>query len=148
LTVGERISAAMKRLGLTAAQVAERMGVSTSAVNHWRADRYAVSPKYVLRLAEVLKLEPFEFSPYGTAPTPPDQDGNTNAYLRRLDNIVSRMAEDIGQLKSWVASLESRFSSLETAVHHRLDTIQKQIDNIGARARLDGRRDAPGNRRE
>jgi DNA-binding XRE family transcriptional regulator len=148
LTVVERISAAMKRLGLTDAQVAKRMGVSRGAVHHWRTDR-AVRPKYVLRLAEVLKLEPYQVSPYALSPVPPDKDGNTNigAYLCRIDNTMSQIAEDIGLLKTRVASLETRFASLERAMHYRLDSIQKQLDQITACARLDRRRGAPGSNR-
>jgi hypothetical protein len=43
------------------------------------------------------------------------------------------MAEDVGQVKTRLASLASRITNLETAVHKRLDAMQKQIDSVGAR---------------
>jgi len=125
----------MERLGLNDTQLAKRVGVSRTAVGFWKSDTNVPKHKLIPRLAGVLGLEPSDLSPYGATAPPMDEDGNTSvvAYLRRIDNTVNRMAEDIGQVKTRLASLESRVTGLEATVHKRLDALQKQIDNIGAR---------------
>jgi transcriptional regulator with XRE-family HTH domain len=135
LTVGERIKAAIARLGLDDTQLARRMGVAKLTVASWKSDKHAIRRRYIPRLAEVLGLERVDLSPHGGLPAPINQDGNTNvlAYFRRIDSTVRRMAEDINLVKTRLAGLESRVTNLETAMHKRLDGIQKQIDNIGAR---------------
>jgi transcriptional regulator with XRE-family HTH domain len=146
LTVGERISVAMKRLGLNDGQLAIRMGVSRPTVSNWRTDKHVVRHDKIPLLANLLGLDRSDLTPHGAVAPPIDEHGNTNAlaYLRRIDNNVSRMSEDIGQVKARVASLESRVTRLEAAMHERLDGMQKQIDALGSR--LD-RQDAQAARR-
>jgi transcriptional regulator with XRE-family HTH domain len=138
LTVGERIRSARQRLGMSQVTLAKKVGVSRAAIYNWEIDRTDIRKDKIPRLGSVLGLELSALStlsPFGRVSAPVDEDGNTTlvAYLRRIDNTVSRMAEDIDQVKVRLAYLESRVTSLETAVHKRLDSMQKQIDNIGPR---------------
>ena len=135
MTVGERIKAAMVRLGLDDAQLARTMGVAKLTVASWKSDKHAIRRRYIPRLAEMLGLERVDLSRHGGLPTPINQDGDTNvlAYCRRIDSTVRRMATDIDLVKTRLANLEGRVTSLEAAVHKRLDGIQKHLDNIGAR---------------
>src|SRR5262245_10717048 len=109
----------MKRLGYNDTKLAKEMGVSRPAISGWKSNKHTVRHKHIPRLARLLKLEPSDLSPYGGAAPPVDEDGKTDAlaYLRRIDNTVSRMAEDIGQVKTRLASLESRVTGLEATVH-------------------------------
>jgi transcriptional regulator with XRE-family HTH domain len=113
LTVGERIKAAMAQLGLNDTQLARRMGVSRVTVASWKSDKHTIRHRYIPRLADLLGLEEADLLAHGEVPAPIDEDGGTNvvAYLRRIDNTVSRMTEDI---KTRLASLESRMTSLES----------------------------------
>jgi transcriptional regulator with XRE-family HTH domain len=135
LTVSERVKSRMEALGITTAQLAKRMGVSRQTVENWINDVYLPKHPKVPRLAQILGVDARLLTPYGMAPVPIDENGNADglAYLRRIDNTVSRMAEDIDQVKTRLTYLEGRVTSLESAVHKRLDGMQKHLDNICAR---------------
>jgi transcriptional regulator with XRE-family HTH domain len=127
VTVGERITAAMKRLGLNNVQLAKKVGVSRQAVANWKTDVNVIRHDKIPPLAAVLGLHPSDLSPYGGVLAAVDEEGKTDplAYLRRIDNNVSRMSEDIGHLKDRIALLEDRITSLESMLHKRLDGMQK-----------------------
>jgi hypothetical protein len=108
----------MVRLGLDDAQLARRMGVAKLTVASWKSDKHAIRRRYIPRLAEMLGLERVDLSAYDGLPAP---------------STVRRMAKDNELVKTRLAGLESRVTNLETAMHKRLDGMQKQIDNIGAR---------------
>jgi transcriptional regulator with XRE-family HTH domain len=135
LTVGERIKSRMEKLGISTAELAKRVGVSRQTVENWLKDIHLPLRPKVPRLAQILEIDASLLSPFGGVPAPVDEDGNTNVvtYLRRIDNTVSRMVEDIDLVKTRLTELEGRVTGLETAVHKRLDGMQKHLDNIGAR---------------
>jgi transcriptional regulator with XRE-family HTH domain len=140
LTVGERIRSARERLGMSQVALAKKVGVSRGAIYNWETDKTDIRKDKIPRLGSVLGMELSALSPFGGVSAPVDEDGNANelAYLRHIHNTVSRMAEDIDLVKNRLADLEGRVTSLEAAVHKRLDGMQKHLDNIGARvARTD-----------
>ena len=54
-------------------------------------------------------------------------------YLRRLDEKVDRVTNDIGEVKSRLYSIETRMTSLEASVvhvHERMDGLQRQLGNV------------------
>jgi hypothetical protein len=104
-------------------------------IYNWERDRTEIRKGKIPKLANVLGIEPSALTPYGGVSAPINEDGNNAvvAYLRRIDNTVSRMAEDIDQIKGRLSDLESRVTNLETAVHKRLDGVQKRLDNISRR---------------
>jgi transcriptional regulator with XRE-family HTH domain len=125
LTVGERIRLARERLKMS------QVGVSRGAIYNWETDKTDIRKDKIPKLASVLRIEPPALTPFGGVSAPINEDGDAAvvAYLRRIDNTVSGMAEDIDQIKGRLSELESRVTNLDK----RLDGMQKRLDNISRR---------------
>jgi transcriptional regulator with XRE-family HTH domain len=63
MTVGKRITARMKELGINQTQLARRVGVTRTAVSGWLKDVNPPKRKHVPRLAAVLGVDPRALSP-------------------------------------------------------------------------------------
>ncbi len=91
MTVGERILAARKKLGLSQVELAKKAGVSRGAIYQWENDLNHIRPQKIPRLAAVLGLSPSALSPFGggtVAPTATTQKTNYVALIARGDLIA------------------------------------------------------------
>ena len=59
MTLGDLIEEALARLGWTATQLADRMGVAKGQVSNWRAGSYSPRKKNLRKLARVIRV-PYE----------------------------------------------------------------------------------------
>lgn len=77
-TLGERIKFRRRQLKMTQRDVAERVGISASAVTQWESDSTGVSSESLLKLSSVLRCSPqwlllgegeldLPFPPYGNS---------------------------------------------------------------------------------
>ncbi len=79
MTVGERIRARMKALGLNQPQLAEKMHVSKTMVGYWVNDKYTPRNDKIPRLAGILGIDPSALSPFGGGTVAPiDKDRRSN----------------------------------------------------------------------
>jgi transcriptional regulator with XRE-family HTH domain len=53
---GERLAAARQQLGLSQAQVAEKLGVTQQSYAGWERRETALKPEHLIRLAEILNV--------------------------------------------------------------------------------------------
>ncbi len=91
MTVGERIQAARKKLGLSQVELAKKVGVSRGAIYQWENDLNHIRPQKIPRLAAVLGLSPSALSPFGggtVAPTTTTQKTNYVALIAWEDLIA------------------------------------------------------------
>jgi transcriptional regulator with XRE-family HTH domain len=56
-TMGDRIRLAIKRAGLTQAQLAEMVGREPQTIRNWVADRHAPSPEQLVKLSDILDVD-------------------------------------------------------------------------------------------
>jgi SOS-response transcriptional repressor LexA len=81
MTVGERILARMKALGLNQTQLAKKMGVSRTTVGFWVSDKHVIRNDKIPRLAAILGLEPSALSPFGGGTVAPVDRTRKSNYV-------------------------------------------------------------------
>jgi len=108
-TLGGRIWRARDALGLTLADLAERLGLAEETVGEWERDRAEPRADALARLAGVLSVAPsWLVAGVGEAPcAPPDREA-TQTIQRRLQEI-RRLHEETGEA---IAVLEAEIAAL------------------------------------
>ena len=107
---------AMDRLGLTAGQVAYRMGVSSAAVRGWTSGRRGLDPDGLLRFARIVEypLEYFLDPEYGQPASP--SDFALVQELKKLTEQVQKLVEKVGsQPGYWIKTDEQAIGYLRDA---------------------------------
>ena len=111
MSIGEKIYERREALGLTLAQLADRMGVSEATVQRWEAG--VIHPKYrrILMLAQVLNLDYNELMDWES-----DQSDSPSAILdmsdfspakRYVADSLGNMTEaDAAVLQSWLRRIQ------------------------------------------
>jgi transcriptional regulator with XRE-family HTH domain len=118
-----RVQEVRLQRGWTLEELAEKAGLSTSQVSKVENGKRGWSVTSLESLAKALGVDVSEL--FHAA----DEDGENAVVLRRIDNTVSRMAEDIDEIKGRLSELDSRVTNLDK----RLDGMQKRLDNISRR---------------
>src|SRR5262245_56118663 len=81
MTVGERILARMKALGLNQTQLAKTMGVSRTTVGFWIGDKHVIRNDKIPRLAAILGIDPSALSPFGGGTVAPIDKSRKSNYI-------------------------------------------------------------------
>ncbi|NMG38559.1 helix-turn-helix domain-containing protein [Chelativorans sp. ZYF759] len=111
-TMGGRLSRARDALGLSAAQLARRLGVQTSTISAWETDRSQPRANRLSMLAGVLNVSPsWILHGVGTAPvedTRPEAVRALESQLDRMKQLHAEMGEIISQFEIELGSLADR----------------------------------------
>ena len=68
-----------------------------------------------------------------------DPESFVLAFMRRLDEKIDRMAEDVRELKGRMTSVEEHFAKLElsiSGVNRRIDRVEERLERIERRLDL------------
>ncbi|HWR45615.1 helix-turn-helix transcriptional regulator [Sporomusa sp.] len=79
--IGERIRTLRERCGMTQEQLAESIGVSATAIEHYEANRWRPGHGLITRMAEMLKATVPEL--VGECMAVQDEDGST-VYIKNF----------------------------------------------------------------
>ncbi|WP_299375658.1 helix-turn-helix domain-containing protein [uncultured Kiloniella sp.] len=110
ITMGERIEAARKSKGLSASQLARRVGVKVSTMNNWESDRSEPRANKLVALAGVLSVNMIwllEGSEDNTS-LPPNVEVVETADLQSKINRLQAMHERMVQLLFEISSEVNR----------------------------------------
>ncbi|WP_417454603.1 helix-turn-helix domain-containing protein [Kiloniella sp.] len=110
ITMGERIEAARKSKGLSASQLARRVGVKVSTMNNWESDRSEPRANKLVALAGVLSVNMIwllEGSDDNTS-LPPNVEVVETADLQSKINRLQAMHERMVQLLFEISSEVNR----------------------------------------
>ncbi|MBX9454485.1 MAG: helix-turn-helix domain-containing protein [Mesorhizobium sp.] len=102
-TLGGRLSRARDAVGLSAAQLARRIGVQSSTIQAWESDRSQPRANRLSMLAGVLNVS-LSWLLYGVGTSPIEETGAELAesvafQLDRLKRLHQETAEVIGQIE-------------------------------------------------
>jgi len=107
----ERLVEAREAVGLSAAQLARRIGVKSSTLHAWEAGRSGPRPNVLLRLAGMLNVSPtWLLTGTGDSPEPPLPDtemAHIRASVKRLRGILIEVAEELARLEERMDSYEA-----------------------------------------
>ncbi|WP_417432011.1 helix-turn-helix domain-containing protein [Kiloniella sp.] len=108
ITMGERIEAARKSKGLSASQLARRVGVKVSTMNNWESDRSEPRANKLVALAGVLSVNMIwllEGSEDNTS-LPPNvevvETADLQSKINRLQSMHERMVQLLFEISSEV----------------------------------------------
>ncbi|MCZ4280044.1 helix-turn-helix transcriptional regulator [Kiloniella laminariae] len=108
VTIGERIATARKSRGLTASQLARRVGVKVSTVNNWESDRSEPRANKLVSMAGVLGVSMMwliEGNSDGTD-LPPSvevvETADLQSKIERLQSMHERMVQLLFEISSEV----------------------------------------------
>ncbi|KLN61773.1 MULTISPECIES: helix-turn-helix domain-containing protein [Kiloniella] len=108
ITMGERIEAARKSKGLSASQLARRVGVKVSTMNNWESDRSEPRANKLVALAGVLSVNMIwllEGSEDNTS-LPPNveviETADLQSKITRLQSMHERMVQLLFEISSEV----------------------------------------------
>jgi HTH-type transcriptional regulator, cell division transcriptional repressor len=108
ITMGERIEAARKSKGLSASQLARRVGVKVSTMNNWESDRSEPRANKLVALAGVLSVNMIwllEGSDDNTS-LPPNveviETADLQSKITRLQSMHERMVQLLFEISSEV----------------------------------------------
>lgn len=109
-TVGGRLSRARDAVGLSAAQLARRLGVKSSTIQGWESDRALPRANRLTMLAGVLAVSPsWLLHGVGSAPI---EDGSSPAIrpiiaqLERLKRLQQETGQIIGRMEDDLARMQ------------------------------------------
>ena len=110
-SLGERLGQARDAQGLSAAQLARRVGVKTDTLHAWEAGRSGPRPNVLLRLAGMLNVSP-TWLLTGNGDRPPALTSDTEimqirAAVERLRATLLGAAAELKQLEERLEGYES-----------------------------------------
>lgn len=110
-TPGGRIAQARDAQGLSAAQLARRLGVKTDTVHAWEADRYRPRSNLLLRLSGMLNVSPtWLLTGSGDPPREPASQTEMmhfRATVERLRGTLLAVAAELEELEKRLDSYQS-----------------------------------------
>lgn len=108
-TMGGRLSRAREAKSMTAAQVAERIGVKTQTILAWESDRSEPRANRLVMLAGFLGVTPtWLMHGVGQAPADTAEDAATiDAEIRMLKRYHEKLGDRIGELENRIAALKA-----------------------------------------
>ncbi len=111
-TLGGRLSRARDAAGLTAAQLARRLGVKSSTIQAWESDRSQPRANRLPTLAGMLGVS-LSWLLHGIGAAPRDEGGSELAQsltlqLGRLKRLQQETTDILGQLQSDLDRLNER----------------------------------------
>lgn len=110
-SLSERMVEAREASGLSAAQLARRIGVKSSTLHAWEAGRSGPRPNVLLRLAGMLNVSPtWLLTGSGVSPEPPGSDTEImqiRATVQRLRGLLLEVADELERLENRLESYES-----------------------------------------
>jgi len=110
-TLGERLAQAREAQGLSAAQLARRVGVKTETLHGWEAGRSGPRPNVLLRLAGMLNVSPtWLLTGNGDSPSEPAPETEMmqiRAVVERLRGMLLGVAAELQQLEERLEAYES-----------------------------------------
>lgn len=102
-SLGPRLVEAREAQGLSAAQLARRIGVKSATLHAWEAGRSGPRPNVLLRLAGMLNVSPtWLLTGSGVSPAQPASDTEMmqiRANVQRLRGILLEVAAELGKLE-------------------------------------------------
>jgi HTH-type transcriptional regulator, cell division transcriptional repressor len=108
-TVGGRLSRARDAVGLSAAQLARRIGVKTATIQGWESDRALPRANRLAMLAGVLAVSPsWLLHGVGSAPVEDDANPGFRPLLAQLEKL-KRLQEETGRA---ILQLEQDFARI------------------------------------
>jgi len=103
--LGERISQARLKVGLSQKQIAEEMGVTQQVVAAWERKTKSIRTDTLIRLAEVLKTSPDELLGIKKKVRQPSPKGRLNQVFEAASKLPRRQQQKIVELlEPFVAS--------------------------------------------
>ena len=108
-TMGGRLLRAREAKDMSAAQVAERIGVKTQTILAWESDRSEPRANRLVMLAGFLGVTPtWLMHGVGQAPADTAEDAATiNAEIRMLRNFHERLGDRISELENRIATFKA-----------------------------------------
>lgn len=110
-TLGKRVVRARDAQGLSAAQLARRLGVRTDTVHAWEADRSGPRPNLLLRLSGMLNVSPtWLLTGSGDPPREPASETemmHIRATVARLRGTLLAVAAELEELEERLDSYQS-----------------------------------------
>lgn len=110
-SLGERLAQARDAQGLSAAQLARRIGVKTDTLHAWEAGRSGPRPNVLLRLAGMLNVSPtWLLTGNGDSPSAASSETEMmqiHAAVERLRTTLLGAAAELKQLEERLDSYES-----------------------------------------
>ncbi|MCW2308128.1 helix-turn-helix domain-containing protein [Rhodobium gokarnense] len=109
VTVGERIRRAREAMGLSAAQLARRLGIKTQTLTMWEGDRSEPRSNRLLMLAGLLNVSPsWLLSGLGTAPV----GDHTASEMKTLRAELNLLKTEIDSLSRRLDKVITHFDRL------------------------------------
>lgn len=124
-TIGGRISVAREALGLSAVQLARRLGVKTKTLQDWEADRAEPRANRLVMLAGVLNVSP-TWVLVGKGDGPQNELESTEIRLARAE--ISAVLNTLETMQERLKRALTRLDSAESAYHHLAEEAEQQSD--------------------
>ncbi|AMS42338.1 MULTISPECIES: helix-turn-helix domain-containing protein [Aminobacter] len=108
-TIGGRLSRAREASGLSASELAWRLGVKTATINAWERDRSQPGAHRIAKLAGLLGTS-ISWILHGIGPAPREDDlsaASVSLQMERLLRLHRQTGNLIGQLERDLRKLES-----------------------------------------
>ncbi|CAN7401460.1 helix-turn-helix domain-containing protein [Aminobacter sp. LjRoot7] len=108
-TIGGRLSRAREASGLSASELAWRLGVKTATINAWERDRSEPGAHRIAKLAGLLATS-ISWILHGVGPAPREDDlsaASVSLQMERLRRLHRQTGNLIGQLERDLRKLES-----------------------------------------
>lgn len=110
-TLGGRIVYAREQRGLTTAQLARRVGVTTETLHEWETDRAEPRSNRLLTLSGMLNVSPtWLLTGEGDSPV----DGMNETEMMRIRAVVDRMRERVLKIADDLEQLRERLDSYQS----------------------------------
>lgn len=111
-SLSERMVEARQASGLSAAQLARRIGVKSATLHAWEAGRSGPRPNVLLRLAGMLNVSPtWLLTGSGVSPEPSGSGTEImqmRATVQRLRGLLLEVADELERLEERLHGYESR----------------------------------------
>ena len=110
-SLSERMVEAREASGLSAAQLARRIGVKSATLHAWEAGRSGPRPNVLLRLAGMLNVSPtWLLTGTGVSPEPAGSDTeitHIRSTVQRLRGLLLEVTDELERLEDRLESYES-----------------------------------------